>query len=202
MENKMKISSEELAEIAGKNGGEVEWAGRTIYVKQFLAFEDMMAFVDGVSSGCFAKSDGSYMPEARDFLFRCHIVDNYTNIELPDAIEEKNRLLYGTNIIEVIIRNIDRGQFQAIIDAIEKNVAYAVDMNVKQFNDNVEKIYGEITKLYEQLTSVFEGIDKDTMTAIAQAVAGTTFDEKKLVDAVIEARNADGHGGGKLEVVK
>lgn len=211
MENKMKISGNELTDVINKCGDlnhvqpfgcDVEWLGYTIHVKRFLDFMDMMGFVNGVAAGCFAKSDNSYMPEARDFFFRCHIVEYYTNIELPDNLEEKNQLVYGTNIIEVILRNVDMGQFQAIIDSIDKKVANLVDINVKQINDEAEFIYNQIKELYEKLTEVFSGIDKETMTSIAQAVIGTTFDEKKLIDAVIAARAEGTADGADLKVVK
>ena len=211
MENKMKISGNELTDVINKCGElnhaqpfgcDIEWLGYTIHVKRFLDFMEMMGFVNGVTAGCFAKSDNSYMPEARDFFFRCHIVEYYTNIELPDNLEEKNQLVYGTNIIETVLRNVDMGQFQAIIDAIDKKVTNIVDINVKQINDEAEFIYSQIKELYEKLTEVFSGIDKETMTSIAHAVIGTTFDEKKLIDAVIAARAGDTSGGAELKVVK
>lgn len=211
MENKMKISGNELTDVINKCGElnhvqpfgcDIEWLGYTIHVKRFLDFMEMMGFVNGVTAGCFAKSDNSYMPEARDFFFRCHIVEYYTNIELPDNLEEKNQLVYGTNIIETVLRNVDMGQFQAIIDAIDKKVTNLVDINVKQIIDEAELVYGQINELYEKLTEVFSGIDKETMTSIAQAVIGTTFDEKKLIDAVIAARAEDTAGGAELKVVK
>lgn len=211
MENKMKISGNELTDVINKCGElnhvqpfgcDIEWLGYTIHVKRFLDFMEMMGFVNGVTAGCFAKSDNSYMPEARDFFFRCHIVEYYTNIELPDNLEEKNQLVYGTNIIETVLRNVDMGQFQAIIDAIDKKVTNIVDINVKQINDEAEFIYSQIKELYEKLTEVFSGIDKETMTSIAHAVIGTTFDEKKLIDAVIAARAEETADGADLKVVK
>lgn len=211
MENKMKITGDELTEIIKKSGEatcvqpfgcDIDWMGCSIHVKRFLEFQEMMGFVNGVTSGCFAKSDNSYMPEARDFFFRCHIVEYYTNIELPDDLEEKNQLLYGTNIIETILRNVDMGQFQAIMDAIDKKVTNLVDINVKQINDEAELIYEQISGLYTMLTEVFSGIDKETITSIAKAVAGTTLDEKKLIDAVIAARADGTDNDAGLKVVK
>lgn len=211
MENKMKITGDELTEIIKKSGEatcvqpfgcDVDWMGCSIHVKRFLEFQEMMGFVNGVTSGCFAKSDNSYMPEARDFFFRCHIVEYYTNIELPDDLEEENQLLYGTNIIETILRNVDMGQFQAIMDAIDKKVTNLVDINVKQINDEAELIYEQISGLYTMLTEVFSGIDKETITSIAKAVAGTTLDEKKLIDAVIAARADGTDNDAGLKVVK
>lgn len=211
MENKIVISGSELDSVIAKCaeanqiqpfGCEVEWLGYTICVKRFLDFSDMMGFVNGVVAGCFAKSDNSYLPEARDLFFRCNIVAYYTNVELPDDLEEKNRLVYGTNIIETVLRNVDIGQFQAIMDSIDKKVTNLVDINVKQINDEAELIYEQMTTLFGKLEETFSGIDKETMTALAQAAAGTTFDEKKLVDAVIAARAEEPSAGTDLKVVK
>lgn len=211
MENKMKISGNELTDIINKCGEEnhvqpfgcdVEWLGYTIHIKRFLNFKDMMGFVNGVTSGCFAKSDNSYLPEARDFFFRCYIVESYTNVELPDTLEERNQLIYGSNIVDVILQYIDISQFNAIIDAIDKKVSALVDMKVKQINDEAEFVYQQINNLYTRLSDVFSGIDKGTIQSVVKALSELDIDEKKLVDAVISANNPERPEKSSLKAVK
>lgn len=213
MENKMKISGSNLTDIINKcaveNGSaspeydyDIDWKGLTIHVTHFLTLQDMVDFVNGVTAGCFAKSDNSYMPEVRDFFFRCNIVAQYTNIELPDDLEEKNQLIYGTDLIDTVLAYVDRAQFHAIIDAIDKKVKYLVDVNVKHINDEAELVYEQMKSLYTMLNEAFSGIDKETMTTIANAIAGSTFDEKKLIDAVIEAKSGAASEDSDLKVVK
>ena len=109
----------------------------------------MLSFVDGVVSGCFAKSDNRYLPEVRDLFFRCSLVEFYTNIVLPESVEEKNQIVYGTDIIDLILQNIDRGQFRAIMDGIEKRVTYLVNTDMKRIEDDAELIVKQITEQFE-----------------------------------------------------
>lgn len=200
MENKMTISSSDLSNIISKScemgrthpyGCDVGWLGYTIHIKHVLDFAEMMSFVNGVVSGCFAKSDNHYMPEVRDFYLRYFIVESYTNIELPDSIEEKNQVLYGSNLVDTVLCNVDMGQYHAIVSAIDKKIAYFVNANVKQITDEVNLVSSHLNKLYDDLSETFSGIDRDTITSIANAISGGVIDEKKLVEAVIAARDKD-----------
>ena len=105
----------ETRNALGEIGIDITWCGYNVAIKRFISFTDML---------CFAKSDNRYLPEVRDLFFRCSLVEFYTNIVLPESVEEKNQIVYGTDIIDLILQNIDRGQFRAIMDGIEKRVTY------------------------------------------------------------------------------
>ena len=125
----------ETRNALGEIGIDITWCGYNVAIKRFISFTDMLSFVDGVVSGCFAKSDNRYLPEVRDLFFRCSLVEFYTNIVLPESVEEKNQIVYGTDIIDLILQNIDRGQFRAIMDGIEKRVTYLVNTDMKRIED-------------------------------------------------------------------
>lgn len=212
MEQKIVITNEDTDNVlcaAGLQkvdetafGVQTEWCGYNIAIKRFLSLGDVMEFVRGVADGCFAQSDGSYMPEVKDFFLRYSLVGFYTNIILPEDVEEQNRILYGTDIIDVILQHIDGGQFRAIMDGIEKKVSYLVNTNMKRIEDEANLVVEQMTALCSELSETFKGIDAKTMSELIGAMSGMELDEKKYVQAVMEAREKqDGNAEG-LKVVK
>lgn len=195
MEQKIMIVSKDIDTILensntqnalGEIGTDITWCGYTVAVKRVLPFAEMMHFVDGVVAGCFATSDGSYMPEVRDIYFRCSIVGFYTNIELPDSIEDKNKIVYGTDIIDMILQNVDKGQFRAIMDGIEKKIDYLVNTDVKRIENEVKASTDEIIMQCEELNKVFSGIGTDEMADFIKSVTKMNFDEKAVIGAYAE----------------
>ena len=212
MDQQIMIASEDVGTIMengntknalNETGTNITWCGYDVAVKRFLSFTEMMKFVKGVVDGCFATDGGSYIPEVRDMYFRCSIVEFYTNIKLPDPIEEKNQIVYGTNIIDLILQNIDMGQFRAIMDSIEKKVDYLVDTNLKRVEDKAEAFLGEIIEQCEELSKAFSGVDAKEMAAFIKSVTEMNFDEKAVISAAADMkRKMKQEQTNELKVVK
>lgn len=212
MEQHIMITSENINAILEngntKNalneiGTNITWCGYDVAVKRFISFAEMMNFVDGVVSGCFATSDSSYMPEVRDMYFRCSLVEFYTNIKLPEPIEEKNQIVYGTDIIDLILQNIDAGQFRAIVDSIEKKVNYFVDTNLKRVEDKAEAFLGGIIEQCEELNKAFSEIDAREMASFIKSMTEMNFDEKAVISAAADIKQKmNQEQPDKLKVVK
>lgn len=211
MDQKIMITGDEVNSILERGGSrnalnevgtDVTWRGYEVAIKRFISFTDMMSFVEGVVSGCFAKSDNRYLPEVRDLFFRCSIVEFYTNIVLPEDVEGKNQIVYGTDIIDLILQNIDMGQFRAIMDGIEKRVAYLVNTDMKRIEDDAELIVRQITELSQALNETFGGVDSKEMTEFIKAVTKMNFDEKALIEAAAAIERQNGQRASGLQVVK
>lgn len=211
MNRKIMITGDEANSILERGGTrnalneigiDVTWRGYEVAIKRFISFTDMMSFVDGVVSGCFAKSDNRYLPEVRDLFFRCSIVEFYTNIVLPEDVEGKNQIVYGTDIIDLILQNIDMGQFRAIMDGIEKKVSYLVNTDIKRIEDDAELIIKQISELGDALNETFGEVDSKEMTEFVKAVTKMNFDEKALIEAAAAIERQNRQRASGLQVVK
>ena len=135
--------------------------------------------------------------------FRCSLVEFYTNIKLPEPIEEKNQIVYGTDIIDLILQNIDAGQFRAIMDSIEKKVNYFVDTNLKRVEDKAEAFLGEIIEQCEELNKAFSEIDAREMASFIKSMTEMNFDEKAVISAAAGIKQKmNQEQPDKLKVVK
>ena len=90
-----------------------------ISVRPLLTFRETSCFVNTVMAACFDDEHGIAVPEAMDFAIRANTVLRYTNLELPEDLEEQYTILYGTDIYDTIRQNIQTAQLDAIIKTIE-----------------------------------------------------------------------------------
>lgn len=191
MANKENRVSINKFEAATNDGLELfateEWRGLTINVQKVLNFKQMLTFVRYVVESCFTE-DAEYLPEVKDFLTRCAIIDNYTNIALPSNAEKKYELVYNSDIIPFIIQYVDRNQFEALLDSIDRKIEYKAQSNIDGVVNKVNEVISALEMLEKNVTNIFNGVDGDTIESIANAIAGGSFDMDKLTDNIVKKK--------------
>lgn len=89
----------------------------TLIVRTMITVKETMKLVDMVMSMC-SDDTGCYY-EMADFAFRCAIITYYSNITLPDGLEQKYEIVYGTDLYNTILQYINKDQVSAISKAID-----------------------------------------------------------------------------------
>lgn len=162
---------------------QVEWRGLAIPVKHHLSISEMMEFTNGVVNSCFVVNSGEYIPEVKDFATRCAILEFYAGIILPRDLEAKCDLVYSSDIISHIVQHVDGAQFNSMCAAIDKKIDNIAQSNIEALNKQMEEVVAGFKGLEEKLSGIFGGIDNDTISKVAGAIANGSFDENKLVEA-------------------
>lgn len=170
---------------------EINWRGIPIQITKHLSLEGMLSFVENVVSNCFAYDTGAYIPEARDFITRCAILESYTNLTLPDDINEKYDVVYSSNIVSFVLQQIDQGEFNSICTAIEKKIDNLAQSNIEALTKQMNEVVAGFNTLEQNLSNIFNGIDNETIAKVAGAIVKGGFDEDKLVKAFMAERKAD-----------
>ena len=159
-----------------------------VKVKRRLSLYEMIEFVDSVVKICFPDNDAKYMPEVKDLAIRRSIVEMYTGIEFPVGVEEVYDFVYGTNIVQSILEEIDAQQFQNILDSIDEKLDYITQTNIEDITNEVNELYTTLESLANQFTAALPEFDKEAIADLMKwALNGP--DEKKIVDAIFEARD-------------
>lgn len=184
-EFKNAIATEYSSEI------EVEWKGLPILVKHHLSLGEIIAFTDSVVSSCFMADTNEYIPEIKDFATRCSILQYYSNVQLPEDLDEKCEMIYSSDIISCVAQNIDAPQFNSMCAAIDKKIDSIVQSNIGALNQQMSEVVSGFKALEKQLSAAFDGIDNGTISKIANAVANGSFDEDKLVQAYSKKLNGE-----------
>lgn len=190
-----KISIEEFKKVVAEDFEpvvDVDWRGMTLHIKKCLSLEEMMTFVSDVVSSCFAENTNEYLPEIKDFSTRCCILENYAGFILPKSLGEKYEMVYNSDIVSFVVQYVEHMQFNAMLAAIDHKIEHQAQNNIEALNKQMNEVVAGLSALEKNLSSIFGGVDNETITKIAGAIADGSFDESKLVKAFTENVDSDG----------
>lgn len=170
---------------------EIDWRGLTLHIKKCLSLEEMMTFVSDVVSSCFAANTNEYLPEIKDFTTRCCILESYAGIVLPKSLNEKYEMVYNCDIVSAVAQHIESMQFNAMLAAIDRKIEHQAQSNIEAMNKQMNELIAGFSTIEKNLSGIFGGIDNETITKIAGAIADGKFDENKLVKAFTNNVSSD-----------
>ena len=163
----------------------VDWHGKEIYVRSTIGLDEMLEFVDAVVDACMDEA-GTYFPQFRDCMFRLYTIMYYTNIAPSGDLKDQYDFVYGSDLFDTVVYNIDAGQLNDIKSAINARINYAVNVNIRKFNDGIKQLVG----MAEGINSAFGDVSKEEMASVLKALSQIkNVDEGKLAQAVVEAQN-------------
>lgn len=162
---------------------EIEWNGITITVKRNLSFGEMMEFVESVVQLCFANDTDRYIPEVKDFAIKTLVLEKYTNINIPQSIEKRYEFVSFTDVVQAVLSNVDKMQFNEIVQAIDTKLEYMSNANIEAVNRQVTALYATLQELESQFSEMFSGLDRDSVTKLVNAIIDNQLDEEKLMKA-------------------
>lgn len=177
----------------------VEWNGIKIRVRRMLNLEYMLKFVNYFVGACFDSNTNEYLPEVKDFAFRSALIRFYTNITLPDDVGKQYRLLYGTDLIDVVSQNVDSHQRAGLLTSCYEKLEYLAESNIERVVAQADKAVGDLEELVRSVTAVFSGVSESDITKIAGAIGGDSFDMNKLVESFVKKELIDGATGDVAE---
>lgn len=167
----------------------VEWNGIEVTIKPTLSFKEVLSFVDNVVKSCFTTDNESYIPEVKEFVIKCCILEMYANFAMPTNVERKYDLVYCTDAVNVVVSNINTAQLEEIIDAIDAKIDNITQANIEAINKQMNELYSAFNNLQEQMSGIFSDIGTDEIGKLIGAIVGDKFDETKLVQAYIDQNN-------------
>lgn len=188
-----KVSAKELlsaAEGSYTPYSEIEWRGISLKIKKHLSLDEMVGFVMRVVDNCFEEGTERYRPELKDFILKDTVLESYGGLTLPKNVGERYRIIYHSDILDTVMEFICKEQYLQICDAIDKGIEYRVKTNIEDVASQVNEVINEINELGESLAGIFSGVDNETVSKLANAVAGGTFDEHKLARAFLDEKAA------------
>ena len=166
----------------------VEWNGLEIEIKKNISLDEMIAFVDDVISICFDANTGTYYPNRKSFTIRAAVIELYTNLSMPDSLQKKYEMVYGTDLFETILINIDEEQYSDIVRAINDGLKFHTSTGaaavMRQMNDVMEGF----EKLEQNLSGIFAGVKETDIQKIVRAISDNGLDEEKLMRAYLESK--------------
>lgn len=175
-----------VKESGYENTTTIQWNGVDVVVKKCIPFEEMMSFVDSVVKSCFTSDNAVYVPEVKEFAVKCNLLDTYANFTLPSNASAKYELIYQSDIVNIVLGYIDREQFQEILNAIDDKIDNLVQANIFVINQRMNEVLASVEKLRNQFADIFNGVGKDEVIKLVDAMANGKFDASELMNAYFE----------------
>ena len=90
----------------------VQWNGLIIRIKPCLSLSDATEMLSNIISSC--TYGDKPLVEMLDFAMRIHTMIWYTNISLPDKIDDQYKLMYETDLFDAVLQHINAAQYHTI----------------------------------------------------------------------------------------
>lgn len=119
-ENTVKVSYEDVRRVIENNTAAVviPWMDKRITVINTIPMRDVTDFIESVFDFGIDRNTNTAYPEFIDLGIRANVVMRYSNVELPADLEEQYKILYCTNLYDVICKRINQQQLAAIKDTV------------------------------------------------------------------------------------
>lgn len=163
----------------------IEWNGIPITVRSFLTAAESTKLSYSASDICFT-SDETYLPEVYDFAIAITTIDVYTDLKVPELIEDQYKLVTQTDLVEKIIECIDIKQYEKIVKAIEERIDYRIETNINLMRKQAKEIFESANNLYTQIKDVFADINPEEFKGMISAFANGGIDETKIIKAYMD----------------
>jgi hypothetical protein len=168
---------------------EIEFCDTSFMLREHVDIESMMKIVNTVVKACFID-DGEFRPELKDFVFRWQVIEEYTNIKLPEETRDQYRFVYESGVFGTVMNAIDNEQINAIVRSIDEKIRYIADSNINELESKLNELYNSAKVLVDRIEDSMSGVDSDTITKIASAFSGDgAINTEELAKALIAARN-------------
>ena len=192
MAEEKKISIEKMDEIIRDyypDTETVDFHGQELVVSRTIPFRTEIELVNSVIDACFDEETGAYLPEYLDFAMKSCIAAAYTNLRLPQDAEHRHRILYGTDVVDCIVPYISAMQLSAIENAIRSGLRERNNANTALFEQRVGETVGAMEEISKKIAGIFDGVSKEDISAVLNAVGNGTIDEEKIARAVVREQN-------------
>lgn len=133
-----------------------------------LSAKNKMKFVNSVTDLLVTNN---YNGIIKDMIFDYEIIDIFTDVDITeireaaDAITAIEDLLDTTNIVDIVVANVDTKLIDSLRQAVDENIEYKTGIKQNTLNTSLSHLINAIEKK-------IEGIDIDGMMNFASAISG------------------------------
>lgn len=174
-----KLPASERVEVP--LGGVLE--GTMLSVRRTLPLSDAMKFITDVVASCADVDEGEYTYSGYDFALRANTIAYYAELKIGKSDMNKlYRLVYETDIYDLVKSVINEKQYDALIDAVWGELEYAREMLTSTAGAKTMEILsqmGEFAAAMETMTEQMRGMDiEGAMDVMLNAIPSPAADEQ------------------------
>jgi len=119
------LSSDQVMKVGlrgYKESTKVNWHGVIIDVDYFLTIEEEGLIIGSILNCCAREDEAGdeYIePQLVDQAIRTHIIAAYAHVAIPNDLEKQHRLVYCSDLYDVVLKNANQAQINNIIAVVK-----------------------------------------------------------------------------------
>lgn len=154
--------------------------GAALEVKRYLSVAEQVKFTAMLADNCFLGA--AYVPAMFEVAKRMATVEFYSNVTLPENMEEVNRLMFGCGLYEAVRSGLDDSQLRALESAAKEQI----DILCGQMAPRpLEQVGGALSALLEKVGARLDGLDAEALASLVAAAAAQ--DKKPSAPGAVKA---------------
>lgn len=163
-----------------------------IEITKSISLHDMLEFVENVAESCVDMDTGEYTPQVRDFAIKRELLTKYANFTMPNNIEKQYEFIYGSNVVNTVIQNINQLQFQEIVASIDQKIKFMLDCVTSISASNTIKLLDKLDSITEQNATMFDSLKGEDIASVFSNINTiANMNEENLAKAVKEIQSSN-----------
>ncbi len=168
------------------NESTYEFGGKSIVFKYMSkpSLSLKMKIVDDIVFGVINDTT-EYEPILFDYFVSVSLIDNLTNISLPESFDESVLFIEETQIDKTIFDKVD---ISDIIDSAKNKIEFEKNKLINK--SKLDDLFDTIITLVEKYASVIENIDTDEfMNKLKSIEELSKIPQEKVINGILEFEN-------------
>lgn len=153
-----------------------------ITVKYALSFDEVLSFVSATADSCFT-TDGDYIPQVKKFVFMANIIDYYTDVQMPDNLNDRYALAVLSGLYDVVVNEIDDRQLDSLRDSVERLIDSILTNNANTARNELSKAVASLNSIVQVFNQTAKDMSPATMQNVIDALNDNTADRQQLIAA-------------------
>jgi len=164
-----------------------------------LNLADTVSFVNSIVSELYDSEEELIAYELKDYAIRINTLIYYTDIQLPESLSNKYELVYGTDIVDKIIkdREFNSDVYTQLVNSIDPKIACINEKMQNQFKlgtkEYIDQVTEELKTVVDTFTNfsntfgdIFNNMSKDELKSLVPKLSAMeNFSESNVVKAIL-----------------
>lgn len=164
----------------------ISFQGKNITIKKDVDIKDVFTIINSIAISCFNNETGEYTPELEEFVRRCSIIETFTDFTMPESLNDRFHLVFGTELYKTVIDSIPEGIIEMINNSVAKKIDYLIQCNIEMVTTKISDVMNKVDEMENSVQDLINSLDADSMNKVLSAVSDGQFDYGKLLDAFKE----------------
>ena len=161
-----------------------------ITVKRCISFDEFVEAVERIAGNCVDKESGEAEFSVFDFMRRVVLVEYYTDVKLPDSADVAYRLVYETDICDVIAEHGNMEQINEIELAAKEDIRFRFS-KVNSTSVMLSKAMDGASEVFKGFGDKLGGIDIEDVRSFLDLFKDG-IDQEKIADVILKSLKENG----------